>query len=126
MKFTDGLWAVKEGYTLDYPKEISDISTSESGITLFAPYTPQETAKDSIGCGLLTVQISAIGADTSCEAFALADGVFFNQTSPFFKPSFCSGSEQIHDSPVEKRTSFKYKFCTSSLLIAFTFIKTVG
>ncbi|MBO4688852.1 MAG: alpha-xylosidase [Clostridiales bacterium] len=63
MKFTDGLWAVKEGYTLDYPKEISDISTSESGITLFAPYTPQETAKDSIGCGLLTVQISAIGAN---------------------------------------------------------------
>ena len=63
MKFTDGLWAVKEGYTIEYPKEISDISHSESGITLFAPYRDQENSRSSIGCGLLTVQISAVGAN---------------------------------------------------------------
>ena len=51
MKFTDGLWVVKEGYQLEYPKEISDISYSESGITLFAPYTEQEKSSDCIGCG---------------------------------------------------------------------------
>ena len=63
MKFTDGLWVVKEGYQLEYPKEISDISYSESGITLFAPYTEQEKSSDCIGCGLLSVSISAIGAN---------------------------------------------------------------
>ena len=63
MKFTDGLWVVKEGYQLEYPKEISDISYSESGITLFAPYQAQEKTRSSIGCGLLTVQISAVGAN---------------------------------------------------------------
>ena len=63
MRFTDGLWAVKEGYTLEYPREISDIDYSESGITLFAPYTEQQRSSDCIGCGLLTVNISAIGAN---------------------------------------------------------------
>ncbi len=63
MKFTDGLWAVKEGYTVEYPKEISDIDYSDSGITLFAPYQAQERASDSIGCGLLSVNISAVGAN---------------------------------------------------------------
>ena len=68
MKFTDGLWVVKEGYQLEYPKEISDISYSESGITLFAPYTEQEKSSDCIGCGLLSVSISAIGAITAVPA----------------------------------------------------------
>lgn len=63
MKFTDGLWAIKEGYTIEYPKEINDIDISESGITLFAPYQAQEKTRSSIGCGLLTVQISAVGAN---------------------------------------------------------------
>ena len=63
MKFTDGLWTVKEGYTLEYPKSISDIGFSESGITLFAPYTEQEKSSDCIGSGLLSVNINAIGAN---------------------------------------------------------------
>ena len=46
MKFTDGLWTVKEGYTLEYPKEIADIDYSDAGITLLAPYTAQERRAD--------------------------------------------------------------------------------
>ncbi|MBO4927971.1 MAG: alpha-xylosidase [Clostridiales bacterium] len=63
MKFTDGLWAVKEGYSVDYPKEISDIDYADSGITLFAPYREQNKITDSIGCGLLSVRIRAVGAN---------------------------------------------------------------
>ena len=63
MKFTDGLWTVKEGYTLEYPKEIADIDYSDAGITLLAPYTAQERRADAVGCGLLSVHISAIGAN---------------------------------------------------------------
>ncbi|MBP5492501.1 MAG: alpha-xylosidase [Clostridiales bacterium] len=61
MKFTDGLWTVKEGYQLQYPKEIADIRYSDSGITLYAPYQEQNQVTDSIGCGMLTVHISAPG-----------------------------------------------------------------
>lgn len=64
MEFTDGLWAVKEGYTVEYPKEIADIDYSDTGITLLAPYTAQHRHLDSVGCGLLTVHISSIGANT--------------------------------------------------------------
>ena len=63
MKFTDGLWTVKEGYSLNYPKEIADIDYSDSGITLFAPYKEQAKSSDSIGSGLLSVHISVIGAN---------------------------------------------------------------
>lgn len=63
MKFTDGLWAVKEGYTIEYPKEIADIDYSDSGITLLAPYTAQERKLDTVGSGLLTVRISAAGSN---------------------------------------------------------------
>lgn len=63
MQFTDGLWAVKEGYTIEYPKEIADIDFSDSGITLLAPYHTQEKRLDTVGCGILTINISAIGAN---------------------------------------------------------------
>ncbi|MBP5185861.1 MAG: alpha-xylosidase [Clostridiales bacterium] len=63
MKFTDGLWMVKEGYTLQIPKEIADIDYSDSGITLFAPYREQENSLSAFGCGLLSVTINAVGAN---------------------------------------------------------------
>ncbi len=63
MKFTDGLWIVKEGYKLETPKEIHDIGHSETGITLFAPYQEQNTKADSIGCGMLTIRITSPAAN---------------------------------------------------------------
>jgi len=63
MKFTDGLWIAKQGYKIETPKEIADIGHSESGITLFAPYREQNSQMDSIGCGLLSIKISAPAAN---------------------------------------------------------------
>ncbi|MBR2751666.1 MAG: alpha-xylosidase [Clostridiales bacterium] len=63
MKFTDGLWIAKDGFKIETPKEIADIGHSDSGITLFAPYEEQNSKLDSIGCGLLSVKISAPAAN---------------------------------------------------------------
>ncbi|MBR3056469.1 MAG: alpha-xylosidase [Clostridiales bacterium] len=63
MKFTDGLWVANEGYKIETPKEIADIGQSESGITLFAPYQEQDHRTSSIGCGLLSIKISAPAAN---------------------------------------------------------------
>lgn len=60
MKFSDGTRQIKEGYRYFYPQEIIEVDRSDGAMTLYAPYEKQLQRSDSIGCGMMTVRISAL------------------------------------------------------------------
>ncbi len=37
MKFTDGLWMVREGYEIHFPHMVYDVDVTEDALTLYAP-----------------------------------------------------------------------------------------
>ncbi|EUJ23164.1 alpha-glucosidase [Listeria grandensis FSL F6-0971] len=38
MKFTDGIWLVKEGFEIQNPKEVFDYELKADTATIFAPF----------------------------------------------------------------------------------------
>lgn len=59
MKFTDGIWLVKEGYTIHTPKEIFDYKMKADSIEVFAPFKKIVTRGDTLNLGMITTSIEA-------------------------------------------------------------------
>lgn len=59
MKFTDGMWMTRAGYTVESPGEIYEIKADGEGLTLFCPYVAVQHRGNTLDGGLLTVRITA-------------------------------------------------------------------
>lgn len=58
MKFTSGYWMVKDGFTIQSPKEIYSIKKEEDKVTLYAPYKKIERRGDTLNLGMSTINLS--------------------------------------------------------------------
>jgi len=66
MKFSNGNWLNKEGYTLEHPMEIYDVEKNENGLTVYAPFTPIIHRGKTLDGGMMTVELSSPLEDVIC------------------------------------------------------------
>ena len=59
MKFTDGMWMTKDGFTVETPGEIYEVTADAEGLTLYCPYVAVQHRGNTLDGGLLTVRITA-------------------------------------------------------------------
>ncbi|WP_026882212.1 alpha-xylosidase [Clostridium akagii] len=59
MKFTNGYWLNKEGYSMINPTQAYDWDITNKEITIFAPYTKIENRGNTLDGGMLTVKLSS-------------------------------------------------------------------
>lgn len=59
MKFTDGYWMAKEGYTIRGAVEIRDIRTDDESVTAYAATRRVQSKGDTLNAALLTVRFSS-------------------------------------------------------------------
>ncbi|MCF6409640.1 alpha-xylosidase [Pseudalkalibacillus salsuginis] len=59
MKFTDGFWLVKEGFDINFAREIRDIQETNEGLTLYAPCKAVRNREDTLNIPQLTIHLSA-------------------------------------------------------------------
>lgn len=59
MKFTNGYWLTREGYTIYDPKEVYDHRISQEKLTLYAPFTRIVSRGSTLNLGMLTLEIEA-------------------------------------------------------------------
>lgn len=63
MKFTDGYWMTRKGYTLESPKEVFSYQAENEKLTLFAPFKAIKERGDTLNMGMNTVEITSPGPD---------------------------------------------------------------
>lgn len=59
MKFTEGYWLIKDGLTINYPRECRDFRVEEAALEIFAPYKVIETRGDTLNLGMTTIRLEA-------------------------------------------------------------------
>ncbi|GHU61572.1 alpha-xylosidase [Clostridia bacterium] len=59
MKFTNGYWMSKEGYTLRCPKEIFSCKENQDNLVLYAPYQEIRQRGDTLNMGMSTITLSS-------------------------------------------------------------------
>jgi alpha-D-xyloside xylohydrolase len=63
MKFTDGYWMTRDGYTVQSPKEVYSIEKNRDSVVLYAPYKKIERRGDTLNLGMSTITLSSPQAD---------------------------------------------------------------
>ncbi|HEY8419690.1 MAG TPA: alpha-xylosidase [Clostridia bacterium] len=56
MKFTEGLWTVKEQFNAEYAREIRDIRQSKNLLTMYCPFRNIEFRYHTLNLGLMTIE----------------------------------------------------------------------
>lgn len=59
MKFTDGNWMVREGYSIHFPKLVHEVEQDDGSVTLYAPCKYINHRGDTLDGPLLTITISS-------------------------------------------------------------------
>ncbi|MBP1915962.1 alpha-D-xyloside xylohydrolase [Lederbergia galactosidilyticus] len=59
MKFTDGLWMVREGYEIHFPHMVYDVDVTEDALTLYAPTRDIVHRGATLNCPLITIKLTA-------------------------------------------------------------------
>ncbi|MGM7724428.1 alpha-xylosidase [Metabacillus sp. Hm71] len=59
MKFTDGFWLTKEGFTIQHPRNVRDIAINEDLVTLYAPCKDIQSRGDTLNLPSLTIQLAS-------------------------------------------------------------------
>ena len=59
MKFSDGMWQVKPGFTLEAPACSYAGRSDARSVTLYGPYHPVSHRGMTLNCGQMTVTLSA-------------------------------------------------------------------
>lgn len=59
MKFTDGYWMTKEGYTIQSPKEVFSVQKKADSVILYAPYKKIERRGDTLNLGMSTITLAS-------------------------------------------------------------------
>ena len=83
MKFTDGYWLTREGFTVERPAEAYEVRQVEDRLQILAPTRPIQTRGDTLNRSTLTVTLSSPLADVlrvriEHHAGALAPGPDFD------------------------------------------------
>ncbi|MTD42108.1 alpha-xylosidase [Erwinia sp. CPCC 100877] len=63
MKFTDGYWMTREGFSIQSPKEVFSIEKNPDSVVLYAPYKKIERRGDTLNLGMSTVTLTSPQAD---------------------------------------------------------------
>ncbi|WP_428243425.1 alpha-xylosidase [Gynuella sp.] len=63
MKFTDGHWLTREGYTIHSAKTVYDITITEQQVTVYLPCKPIRHRGDTLDGPMLTLEISSPASD---------------------------------------------------------------
>jgi alpha-D-xyloside xylohydrolase len=66
VKFSNGCWLDKEGYTLKSPTEVYDTRRAEKDITIYAPFEHIAHRGKTLDDGMLTIKISSPLEDVIC------------------------------------------------------------
>jgi alpha-D-xyloside xylohydrolase len=59
MKFTDGFWLTKEGFNIQHPRSVRDVSIHDEMVTLYAPCKEIKQRGDTLNIPSLTIQFSS-------------------------------------------------------------------
>lgn len=59
MKFTNGVWLAREGYTISSPIHVFEAQTDEKKLTVFAPFKKVQSRADTLNLGMMTVDITS-------------------------------------------------------------------
>jgi len=59
MKFTDGNWLVKEGYSIHFPRLVYDVKQEDKSLTLYAPCKYINHRGDTLDGPVLTIKLTA-------------------------------------------------------------------
>lgn len=59
MKFTEGLWKVKEKYQAEYAREIRDIKQNDDTLEMFCPYRNIDFRYNTLNIGQFTIKITS-------------------------------------------------------------------
>ncbi|WP_040948640.1 alpha-xylosidase [Gorillibacterium massiliense] len=63
MKFSNGYWMMKDGYTLLNPQDVREVRKTSKGLTVYAAAKTVRHKGDTLNIGMLTAEISAPLAD---------------------------------------------------------------
>ena len=82
MKFSNGNWLNKEGYTLEHPMELYDVEKKERSLTVYAPFTPIIHRGKTLDGGMMTVELSSPLEDVICVKLSHHSGGI--EREPYF------------------------------------------
>ncbi|MBC2241603.1 alpha-xylosidase [Listeria booriae] len=74
MKFTDGIWLVKEGFEIQNPKEVFDYELKADSLKIHAPFKKIKTRGDTLNLGLMTTEIHSPREDVMTIRLMHHDG----------------------------------------------------
>ncbi|MBM7676433.1 hypothetical protein JOD18_001471, partial [Gracilibacillus alcaliphilus] len=82
MKFTNGNWLVKEGYTIHFPKTVHEVRQADQSVVLYAPCNWINHRGATLTGPLLTIRISSPLEDVfRIQAWHFTGGV---EQGPYF------------------------------------------
>lgn len=95
MKFTDGYWLYRNGWSVLHPRTIQRIEKIERGIRIYAPTSYLVERGDEVGATILTISITAV-----------ADGIVKTKIEHFYgylnpQPVFDIAQDQAPTIPSE-------------------------
>ncbi len=59
MKFTDGYWMIRDGFSLQDPYMVYETKTSPDQLTLYAPFAPVHSRGRTLNLGMMTIEIDS-------------------------------------------------------------------
>ncbi|MBC2170946.1 alpha-xylosidase [Listeria booriae] len=74
MKFTDGIWLVKEGFEIQKPKEVFDYELKADSLKIHAPFKKIKTRGDTLNLGLMTTEMHSPREDVMTIRLTHHDG----------------------------------------------------
>ncbi len=82
MKFTDGLWRLRDGVTAQFATEVRDVEVGDATVTLYAATRPVRTRGDTLNAALVTIRLwspapGVLGMETTHHAGAPSRGPDF-------------------------------------------------
>lgn len=59
MKFTNGYWLTKEGFSVNNPKQVYDYKINDDNVQIYAPYKKINERGDTLNIGMTTVSVTS-------------------------------------------------------------------
>lgn len=111
MKFTDGYWMTKEGFTIQSPKEVFSVQKKADSVILYAPYKKIERRGDTLNLGMSTITLSSPQQDMVSVKIVHHEK---NDSGPNFELN------TVEVQPVIEETENQVLFTTGKLSVAAT------
>ncbi|MBL1226653.1 alpha-xylosidase [Enterococcus sp. BWR-S5] len=106
MRFTDGYWMTKEGYTIQSPKEVFASQENKDSVVLYAPYKAVQQRGDTLNMGMNTITLTSPQEDMISVKI-----VHHEKNNP--GPSF--QLEMSDSTPIIKKTAEKVSLQSGAL-----------